>query len=300
VPAIVHSSNATLVAMGTRGVARRAELERSAAGCIVHDSYEALIADENVDAVYIGLPNGMHEAWALAAARRGKHVLCDKSLALDTGAALRMREACAAANVRLMEGFMYRHHPQWDRVRELVDSGALGTVRSIHAWLTGTANDDDHRWSADLGGGALFDVTAYGINIARLITQEEPAQILATADMRGAVDQSSHVTLRFASGVLATAVGSLCAAASQGVVIVGHKGTLRVTAPVVPHFEPAVLALDTGGGTQAIHVSGANHFLHQIEHFSACVLDASRPLWPGEDGVANVTVCDAARRAYKI
>jgi D-xylose 1-dehydrogenase (NADP+, D-xylono-1,5-lactone-forming) len=298
VPAIVHSSNGVLVGVATRGAARRAELAASAAGWAVHDSYEELLADQSIDAIYIGLPNGLHESWVLAAARAGKHVLCDKSLALDTGAALRMREACSAANVRLMEGFMIRHHPQWDRVRELVAQGALGTMRTIHAWLTGTAADDDHRWSAELGGGALFDVTAYGINIARLLTQEEPTQIVATAQMRGRVDESSQVSLRFPSGVLATATGSLGAAATQGVHIVGDKGELRVPSPVVPHFEPTTLTLAAGGEVFTPHVPGANHFLHQVEHFSACVLDPTRPLWPAEDGVANVTVCDVARRAF--
>lgn len=298
VPAIVHSSNAVLVAVGTRSATRGAELAGSAAGWAVHDSYEALLADESIDAIYVGLPNGLHESWVLAAARAGKHVLCDKSLALDAAAALRMRDACSAANVRLMEGFMIRHHPQWDRVRALVAEGALGTLRTIQAWLTGSAADDDHRWSADLGGGALFDVTAYGINIARLVTQQEPVQIAATAKMRGRVDESSQVSLLFPSGVLATATGSLSAAATQGVHLVGDMGELWVPSPVVPHFEPTSLTLTTAGRAHLLHVPGANHFLHQIEHFSACVLDANRPLWPAEDGVANVTVCDAARRAF--
>jgi predicted dehydrogenase len=298
VPAIAYASNAELAAIGTRGAARRDELAGSAAGWTVHESYEALLADDSIDAIYIGLPNGLHELWTLAAARAGKHVLCDKSLALDAAAASRMREACSAANVRLMEGFMIRHHPQWDRVRALVAEGALGTLRTIQAWLTGSAADDDHRWSADLGGGALFDVTAYGINIARLVTQQEPVQVVATAKMRGRVDESSQVSLRFPSGVLATATGSLSAAATQGVQLVGDKGELWVPSPVVPHFEPTSLTLTTGGRAHLLHVPGANHFLHQIEHFSACVLDENRPLWPAEDGVANVTVCDAARRAF--
>ncbi len=295
-PALHGASNACLRAIATRkaGTARGAA---DAAGAeVVYADYPVLLADPAIDAVYIGLPNGLHEAWTIAAARAGKHVLCDKSLALDLAAALRMRAACEEAGVRLMEGFMVRHHPQWTRVRRLLAEGAVGELRAIDTWLTGAAGTTDHRWSRALGGGALYDVTVYGVDLARFLTGEEPEDVRALGTRRGDVDASSVVALRFPSGVVATAAGSLVAAASQGVRITGTDGVLTLEQPVVTHFDPTRVHLDRAGARETWLLPGANHFLHQIEHFSACVLDPARPLGPGEDGVENARVCEAARR----
>jgi D-xylose 1-dehydrogenase (NADP+, D-xylono-1,5-lactone-forming) len=299
VPAIQHSSNAELWAIGSRREDRAQELARRTGAPRAYGSYEALLDDPEVDAVYIGLPNGLHETWTVAAARAGKHVLCDKSLAFDGASAERMRAACASAGVRLMEGFMIRHHPQWDVVRAILDGEKIGTLRTIDAWLSGAARDDDHRWSTELGGGALYDVTTYGINIARFMTREEPTVVSAVASMRGGVDESSAIVLRFPSGVLATASGSLCSAPSQGARFVGARGELLMNDPVVTTFAGTTMVLTHEGRSETIRVPGANHFLHQIEHFSSCVRDAQRGLWPAEDGVANAAVCEAARATFR-
>lgn len=299
-PAIRASSNGVLAAVASRSIERAREIAR---GLIVPKActYAELLADPAIDAVYIGTPNGSHEEHAIAALDAGKHVLCEKSLALEPAAALRVRAAAERNGLRLMEAFMYRHHPQWDRIRRRIAEGGLGTIRSMQAIFANNLDrDTDHRWSAEMGGGALYDLTCYGINVCRFILGAEPQQVIALADMTPqGVDRTSHATLLFPGNVICTAVGSLTGQFRQLVAIIGSEGTMIVHSPFVPGFEPAVISIARGVATEEIIVNGANHYLHQVEHFAMCALDAARPLGPAEDGVDNVAACARARESMR-
>jgi len=296
-PAIGWSRNGTLAAVASRD-SGTAEARRARIGAArAHGTYEALLRDPNVDAIYIGLPNGLHASWAIAAAEAGKHVLCEKSLALDAGDALRVASAFRQRGLRLVEAFMYRHHPQWDVVRGLLSSGAIGELRTVRAGLGGFIDASDHRWSADLGGGALFDVTCYGLDAIRFLVGSEPLEVVAVRAMRRAVDEESCVSLAFAGGVLASAWGSLRSAPEQFVTVTGSVGRLEIEKPFVPGWSTVHLRVVREGDDRTIAVPGANHYLHMVEHFAALVLDPSRTSFPAEDGEANVALCDAARRA---
>ncbi|CAN5183049.1 Gfo/Idh/MocA family oxidoreductase [soil metagenome] len=299
-PAIRYSSNGRLLIIGSREPVRAAAIALETEAETSVGSYEALLKRDDVDAVYIGLPNGLHEEWTIAAAKAGKHVLCEKSLTLTEASALRMRAACAKANVLLMEAFMYRHHPQWIRVRDLLNEGAIGQVRSISAHLCGNlTNGADHRWSTELGGGALHDVTCYGINMARYLTGAEPISVKASAELvKRGVDRTSHAVLEFPGGILANVHGSLSSYGSQGLCVYGTDGMLMVEKPVIPGFEPTMLYLHRESRVEPIQISGANHFLHQVEHFAACVADGKLQ-YPAEDGVANVAACEKAQKSWE-
>lgn len=266
-----------------------------------YGSYQELIDDPEIDAVYIGLPNGMHEEWAVKAAEAGKHVLCEKSMALNSAAVRRMIEAAEKNNVRLMEAFMYRHHPQWDVVRGAIAEGKLGDVRIVRAGLCGQLVDTvNHRWSATLGGGALYDVTCYGLNLARMIYRAEPHSVMAYADRntREEVDRTSVVLLDFGHGRLAQLSGSLSTYNHQFCEIEGNRGRITVGHPFIPGWEKTRVVVEYGMNSDAVEVPGANHFFHMVEHFALCVLDPARPIAPGEMGLHQCLVNEAVEQSW--
>lgn len=303
-PAIHWADRNELLAVASRSQKRADEKAAEVGAARAYGCYEAVLADSDIDAVYIGLPNGEHARWAVAAANAGKHVLCDKSLALTASGA---REAAGAARDRgrlLFEGFMVRHHPQWTLARSLVASGKIGAVRHVRSWLRATLEGDaDHRWSKKLGGGALFDVTCYAVNAARFFVGEEPVRAQATARWRGAgadrVDESTDALLEFPGGAVASVHGSLRAPFEQGLVVSGEHGRIVMERPFVPHWNPTEVVVDLASGREVHAVGGANHFLHMIEHVAQCILDHEAPLAPAEDGVANVEACVAILAALE-
>lgn len=300
-PALRWSRLTELVAVASRTVASAQAKAREVQAKRHYGAYEGLLADPDIQAVYIGLPNGLHEEWAIKAAKAGKHVLCEKSLALNSAAAAAMVAACEKAGVRLMEGFMYRHHPQWDIVRETLRSGRIGDVRIVRADLSGQLQDtENHRWSALLGGGALYDVTCYGANVARMIYGTEPLQVTALADCGTPerVDRTSATLMDFGHGRLALATGSLTTYNNQYCEVEGTHGRITIQHPFIPGWERAPVIIQHGMKREELETPGANHFLHMIEHFTMCVLDPKRPLLPGENGLKQTLVNEAIEQAW--
>jgi predicted dehydrogenase len=301
-PAIQWSQNGRIVAVASRDRAVAEAKARKIGAERAYAPYQALLDDPEVDAVYIGLPNGMHEEWTLRCAQAGKHVLCEKSLTFTSAAAARMAAACRERGVRLVEAFMYRHHPQWALVRDHIDGGAIGEVRAVRAsFCARFEQGSNHRWSADLGGGALWDLTCYAVDVARYLTRAEAARVSCLADARtgDGVDATSQAALELTNGVIASATGSLAAGFDQSVVVVGEQGVLRLSQPFTPGWNPARIEIRRRENDRVFEVPGANHFLHQVEHFAALVLDPSRPAWPAEDGVRNVTTCEAIEKSWR-
>lgn len=165
-----------------------------------YGSYEALLADPDVDAVYIGLPNHLHKPWTIAAARAGKHVLCEKPLALDESEAAEMIAECEAAGVVMMEAFMYRTHPQWALAHDLVDSGRIGELKAVQTWFS-YYNDDPANVRAvpEWGGGALYDIGCYAIDVARWFLGERPDEVhgIVQRDPVMGIDTTTAGHLRF-------------------------------------------------------------------------------------------------------
>ena len=226
VPGIQRADRCEIVAIASRDI----DTARRVAGRLgiprAHGSYEALLADPDVDAVYIPLPNHLHAEWTIAAARAGKHVLCEKPLAMTTADAERMIEAARAAGVHLMEAFMYRHHPSWVAVRELVASGRIGPLRAVQTWFS-FYNDDpaNIRNILEYGGGALFDIGCYAINLSRMLFEGEPTRVSGAIqrDPTCGVDILTSAILEFDEGI-ASFTCSTRAETDQRVDIYGPTG----------------------------------------------------------------------------
>ncbi len=304
-PSIAWSQNGRLVAVASRERAVAEAKAREIGAEKAYSPYEAMLADPEVDAVYIGLPNGLHEEWALKCAEAGKHVLCDKSLTMTLASARRMAAAFASRRLRLVEGYMYRHHPQWALVRNLIAEGAIGSVRVVRSSFCGRFDKPtNHRWSVALGGGALWDLTCYCVNVSRYLTRSEPVRVAAFADAatKQGVDASTQASLDLGSGVIASVTGSLRVGREQSVILVGDEGTIEIVSPFLPHWDPAHIILRREGRVpeeRRFEVGGANQFLHQAEHFASLVLDPTRDAWPAEDGTRNVAACEAIEKSWR-
>jgi predicted dehydrogenase len=302
VPAIQKADRCEVLAMASRdGEAARAAAERLGISK-AHGSYEELLADPDVDAVYIPLPNHLHAEWTIAAARAGKHVLCEKPLAMNAVQAQTMVDACSSAGVRLMEAFMYRLHPSWVAVREVVASGRIGRLRAVQSWFS-YFNDDpaNIRNIAEFGGGALMDVGCYSVNLSRMLFGGEPDRVEAsvTRDADTGVDVLTSGILGFGDDV-ATFTCSTRTEPDQRVHVYGTQGRISVGIPFnIPPDLPTQVFVTSGGdppvspATETLTFEPADQYTIQAERFAAAVLDDEPVPIPPEDAVANMRVIEA-------
>ena len=207
IPGIRQAKTAELTALGTSSREKAQALSAKHGVDRCYSSYQQLLEDPGIDGVYIGLPNHLHKEWTLKALAHGKHVLCDKPLGMDLAEAREMEAAARAAGRVLMEGFMYRFHPQHALVKELIRKGAIGRVFLFEAHFHYFMEDPDNiRLKRETGGGGLYDVGCYGINSARYILGAEPRSVSGNWRLGAetGVDEFCHFTLRFDGGPVAT------------------------------------------------------------------------------------------------
>ncbi len=301
IPGMRRAANAEVLGIASR----HRELARGAAGRLgiprAHGSYEALLADPDIDAVYIPLPNHLHAAWTMEAARAGKHVLCEKPLALTAVEAEAMIDACREAGVLLMEAFMYRLHPSWVAVREIVASGRIGRLRAIDSWFS-YFNDDpaDIRNIAAAGGGALYDIGCYPVNLSRMLFGREPDAVRATLvrDRASGVDVLTSGVLSFGDDV-ATFTCSTRVEPDQRVDVYGDRGRISVEIPFnIPPLLPTRISVIAGGdppvapATEVLTFDAADPYGVEVEQFGAAVLRGGPVPIPPRDAVANVRVIE--------
>jgi xylose dehydrogenase (NAD/NADP) len=239
--------------------------------------YQTLLDDPSIHAVYIPLPNTEHVPWTLAAIAAGKHVLCEKPLALDPHDVDRIAAAAAAAKVIVEEGFMYRHEPMTATVLKLVRDGAVGDIRAIVSGFT-FALDRAHniRLNADLGGGALWDVGGYPVTYAQLLAGHEPKMVFGTAHWaESGVDDEFMGMLRFDQGMTANIYAGFRSEYRTWLELLGSGGAMTVPNP----FRPGPLEsieLERGGRVERIEVAGsAGIFVNQVADFEARILDSA-------------------------
>jgi len=310
IPGIRRAARCEIVAIGSRDEGRgRAVAERHGIPR-VHSSYEALLADPDVDAVYVPLPNHLHAEWTLAAARAGKHVLCEKPLAMTAADAERMIEGCRAEGVTLMEAFMYRLHPSWVAVRELVAAGRIGRLTAVGSWFSYFNDDPSNiRNVRAFGGGALFDIGCYSVNLSRMLFGSEPTRVSASVvrDPASGVDVLTSAILEFSDGV-ATFTCSTRIEPDQQVNVYGTAGRISVGIPFnIPPDRPTHVYLAAGGdppvapAVETLTFEPVDPYAVEAERFAAAVLDGEPLPTPPEDAVANLRVIErlfeAAERA---
>jgi predicted dehydrogenase len=248
----------------------------------------------SIDAVYIPLPNSMHREFTILAAEHGKHVLCEKPLALNAEECEEMISSCQTHNVWLMEAFMYRFHPQIVKLKEIVNTGSIGEISTIRTtFRTALTNLSNIRYKKELGGGALYDIGCYCINIMRLLFDDEPTRIRGTARFndRTGIDETFTGMLDFPGlkvGLFDCAFRSVF---QQRFEVVGDRGTLELPAPFLPGASPEILKHQEGAD-ERITIETANSYKLMAEHFNQCVLDGHPPRYPPTDGLNNMRVID--------
>jgi predicted dehydrogenase len=299
-PAIQASNNGRVVGVASRDRSRAEELAKAANIPQVFDDYTALLNSSEIDAVYIPLPNSEHHRWTIAAAEAGKHILCEKPLALNAQEAEEMVQAAERAGVTLAEAFMYRHHPLVKDVLDLLHHGAIGELRMVRSTFSfGLVSDANIRLSKELGGGGLMDVGCYGVNLARLVAGAEPSAVTAVAvPGSSGVDESFIGVMRFPDGVVAEIDVSLRAAGDTRYELIGTTGWISVRQGFRPEAdEEGEIQLHQSGDVSRIFTDVVDQYQLMVEEFGRAVLEG-RPLrFPAEDAVANMRVIDALRNA---
>jgi predicted dehydrogenase len=305
-PAIRASRNGRLHAVASRDDAKAAAFAAEGGFAVHHGSYEALLADDTVQAVYIPLPNSLHHRWTIAAAEAGKDILCEKPLAL-TAAECREMDAAARANgVLLMEAFMYRFHPRTERMIAMVREGAVGAPRAIRSAFTfKLTREDDIRFDLALGGGALMDVGCYCVNASRTLAGAEPVEVQAWATFGGRdVDTSLSGALRFADGLVARFDCALTMERCEEVQVAGSDGTVSADASFVARPDGVELVLARGRDVERIPFDGVNQYTCMVEHFAEQALarragQRAAVRYPASEAAANMAVIEALLRSAR-
>ena len=294
--ALLGAGAADFVAVASRTQERADAYAREKGIPRAHGSYEALLADPEVDAVYISLPNHLHVPWAIRALRAGKHVLCEKPLSRRVAEVEEAFDVAEAEGRLLAEAFMWRHHPQVAQAQELLAAGAVGRVSLIRARFSAPAPAGDPRMDRAMDGGALMDVGTYCVSGARTLAGAEPtgfaAMRVAGGVGDGGIDTVLTGLLRFPGDVLATFDCGFALAAEDGLEAVGDAGVLRLTDPWHAR-DPAIEIERAGQPTERIAVEQVSHYGLELRDFAAAVAGERPPLLGRADAVAQARAIEA-------
>jgi predicted dehydrogenase len=289
-----------IVAVAARDSARGAEYATKHAVPKVHASYEALLADPEIDAVYNPLPNGLHGRWTIAAIEAGKHVLCEKPFAANAEEAEKVAAVAHGTGLVVMEAFHYRYHALIRRMLEIVASGELGEVRRIEAAFCIPLLWRDIRWQLDLAGGSLMDVGCYAIHVVRTLAGAEPTVQSAKAKLKSPdVDRWLQAELAFADGRTGSITASMLSARlfTASTHVIGSDGTMKVFNPIAPQYRHSLTVRSARGRRKEQVPKHPSSYAAQLQAFTAAVL-RGEPFPTGvEDAVANMRVIDACYAA---
>jgi predicted dehydrogenase len=300
IPATQKSQFGRVTAIASRDLARAKSVATELGIEKAYGSYQELLSDRNVDAIYNPLPNHLHVPWSMRALKAGKHVLCEKPIGLKVAEAEQLAGAAAAhPKLKIMEAFMYRHHPQWHTARQLVREGNIGHLRTINTVFS-YHNDDPQniRNQRDIGGGALMDIGCYAISVARYIFDAEPERVL------GVIEHDPKMqTDRLTSGVLAFFQGTATFTCStqlmpyQRVIIFGTNGRIEIEIPFnAPNDRPCRIWVHVG--TKQVTVPSelqfdtCDQYTLQADAFARAILDDTPEPTPISDAVANMRVIE--------
>lgn len=298
IPAIQQSSRACVLAVASRDEQRGHETaQRFSIERVYHD-YRALLDDPDVQIVYIALPNHLHHEWAIRAAHAGKHVLCEKPLALNAAECDEIISTCHSLKVLLMEAVMYRFHPRMQTLKRMLVAGEVGELRFIHAAFSFPFDaPDNYRAFPQFGGGALLDVGSYCVNAARWLSGSEPTATCSVLSYsHDAIDLSASAILQFGPQLAAHIQCSFIAAEHQVIEIVGSEAA--ITAPLAFtawRDDSTVLLIQRGAAFERREFAPADPYALMVEHFMDCVMGKSTLMYPSEDGHNTLRVLDALR-----
>jgi len=302
IPAIKESNNGVVEVVASRNLDRAREFAEANGIERACGSYEELLEDEAVDALYIPLPNNMHREWTIRAAEAGKHVLCEKPLALNSAECAEMDEAAKRNGVVCMEAFMYRFHPRIGRVQDLVAQNVIGELRSMYSAFTfKLTNTENIRYDPLLGGGSLMDVGCYCINVCRTIARAEPIEVQAHAlwTDRG-VDAQMAGMLRFEGGMTAQFDSALTMERRECLHVAGTDGHLEVPRVFIPGNDDVSIEEFHGREDGKSHpIGGVNEYTQMVEHFGDCVLSGKPVRYSFLEAAANMRTIEALYRSAR-
>lgn len=296
VPAMQQARNIFVTAIASRHFKRAVEVSKNLNIPTAYGSYEELLQSPEVDAIYIPLPNHLHVHWTIKALEAGKHVLCEKPIGMNTKDAKKLKIAAENyPNLKVMEAFMYRHHPRWKRVIEIVKSGKLGDIKSVQSFFSYFNTDpENYRNKLEMGGGSLMDVGCYSVSAARLVFGREPI------DAVGYSDNDPHFgTDRLTSGLLNFESGTSVFTCStqthndQFVKVHGTKGLIEIDWPFNPDpAKESVLRITLDGKRSQEVFPPCNHYTLQAESFAEAILNDTRVPISLDDSIRNMEVID--------
>jgi len=305
IPAMQQGAWSEITAIASRDTEKARRAAQTLGISKAYGSYEELLADEEIEVIYNPLPNHLHVPWTIKAAEAGKHVLCEKPIALNAGEARALLAVRDRAGVKIQEAFMVRAHPQWLRVRALINSGRIGELRSVTGFFSYFNRDAQNiRNQPEIGGGALMDIGCYPITISRFIFGAEPRRVLGLSerDPELGTDRITSAMLDFANGQ-STFTCSTQLALYQRMQLFGTRGRIDVEIPFnAPPDRPTQIFIDDGsdlfgGGLEVEEFPVCNQYTIQGDFFSQAIRERTAQPIPLEDAVSNMAVIDQVFRS---
>lgn len=303
IPAMQKGKYSAIAAIASRDFEKAQSAARELGIPKAYGSYEELLADGEIDAIYNPLPNHLHAEWTIKALKAGKHVLCEKPITMNLNEAEDLlKEVKKFPKLKVMEAFMYRHHPQWAMTKKLVNNGTIGGLRSVHAMFSyHNVDPADIRNQADIGGGGMLDIGCYCISVSRFIFGAEPKRVSGTVeyDPQMKIDRLASGILEFEKGT-ATFTCSTQMTNHQRVSIYGASGRIEVETPFTPQPDQiSKLTLHAGSEIKEVSVDACDQYTIQGDLFSQAILNDTGVPTPLEDGIANMRVIDGIFKSHK-
>ena len=304
IPAIQQGEYSEVVAICSRNNEKAKEAAKNLNIGKYYSSYEELLQDPAIDAIYNPLPNHMHVPWTIKALEYGKHVLCEKPIGLNTEDVQRLeKETLKYPQLKVMEAFMYRFHPQWQQVLSLIRDGVIGEVRSVHTIFSYyNADPANIRNQAGIGGGALMDIGCYCISFPRFIYEEEPEAVTGMMDIDPQMntDRLTSGIMRFSAGKTASFTCSTQLMSFQRTIISGTDGQINMKIPVnAPLTRATEIELITHEGLKVLSFGPVDQYTLQADAFSRAILENKPVPTPLEDAIGNMKVIDAIVESVK-
>ena len=297
IPAMQQGTYSEISAIASRNLAS-AQAAAAQLGIIkAYGSYEELLADPDIDAIYNPLPNHLHVPWSIKALEAGKHVLCEKPIAMTAAEAQTLADAGRAhPHLKLTEAFMYRYHPQWQRARQLVSEGKIGELRTVQTLFSYFLDDSNNiRNIADVGGGAMMDIGCYAVSVPRFIFGAEPSRVSAIVeyDPRFKTDRLASAVLDFGTGTATFTCGTQLSP-YQRVHILGTQGRIEIEIPFnAPKDRPCKIWYEHAGQIEEMVLDVCNQYTLQGDVVSQAILNDTAVPTPIEDAVSNMRVIEA-------
>ncbi|TCK87961.1 putative dehydrogenase [Natranaerovirga hydrolytica] len=291
IPAILKSSNAHLYGVASRSEDKLQNCKDTFNPEKTYTNYDDLLDDDNIDVVYIPLPNALHKEYVIKAANKGKHILCEKPMALNSKECLEMIEACKSNNVFLMEGFMYRYTDRIKKVQDLLSKNSIGEIKRVNSTFAFYLDREGTiKMDPSLGGGSLYDVGCYPLNFVQMVTQSNPIEITGNAVMNNGVDTTFCGVLKYDNGIIATIQSSFEAFDVNDSEIIGTKGIIKV--PDTFKGNSGHIQLITHESITNIAVEESDRYTLEVEDFSSAIINFRAPFISIVETYNNMSILD--------